>query len=359
MAAAGRPLRLVLLLEDLDAGGTQRYALYLATHIDRSRFKPEIWTLRGGSTFAPLAAAAGIPVSDLTRSRRVGPVAVLRLIWRLLFRRPDILYTLTIIPNIWGRLFGGLLRIPVVSGYRSLRPAQLDRLLHPLSRRIIANAPQLKDVLTDELGVPAARVSVVPNGVDLDRFSPVAHHESETPLIVCVARLVPPKDLPTLVAAFAIVRAALPEARLTIIGEGPVALAPATQLSVLPARSDVPAVLARAWVFALSSIEEGAPNAILEAMASGLPVVATDAGGIRDVVEDGMTGVLVPRRDPQALATALLDLLRNRDTRRRMGEAGRRRAEERYSIAAMVRATEALLDDAAGGAAPGSGGALA
>lgn len=343
-----RPVRLVLLLEDLDAGGTQRYALHLAAHLDRTRFQTEIWTLRGGAGFAPIAAMAGISVHNLTVGLHVGPLAILRLFWRLLRQRPDVLYTLTVIPNIWGRLMAGALRIPLVSGYRNHRPPQMERWLHPLSRQIIANAPQLQDVLTRELDVPASRVNVVPNGVDFKHFSPDRRNEAATPLIVCVARRVPRKDLPTLVAAFAALRAQIPEARLEIIGDGPVTLKAIDHLTLLPGDSDVRAALSRAWVFALSSIDEGAPNAILEAMASGLPVVATDAGGVADVVRDGQTGRVVPQRNPQALCAALADLLQDADRRRAMGQAGRRRAEQAYSLGGMVAATEAILLQVAG-----------
>ena len=348
MEPGTHPVRLVLLLEDLDAGGTQRYALHLAAHLDRARFQAEIWTLRGGSGFAPAAAAAGISVHNLTMAPRVGPLAILRLFRQLLRQRPDVLYTLTVIPNIWGRLMAGMLRIPLISGYRNHRPPQLERWLHPLSARIIANAPQLRDVLTGELGVPASRVNVVPNGVDLTHFSPDRQNEAATPLIICVARRVPRKDLPTLVAAFAALRSQIPEARLEIIGDGPVTLTATDHLALLPGNSDVRAALARAWVFALSSIDEGAPNAILEAMASGLPVVATDAGGVADVVRDGLTGRVVPQRDPKALCAALADLLRDADLRRSMGQAGRRRAEQAYSLAGMVAATEAIVLQVAG-----------
>lgn len=348
MTGADEPLRLVLLLEDLDFGGTQRYALHLAAGLDLTRFRTVIWTLRGGSGFAAEAAARGLEVVNLTQSRRVGPLAILRLALRLRREPPDLLYTLTVLPNIWGRLAAGLLGIPVVSGYRNFRPRQHDRLLHRFSARIIANAERLRDVLVTELGVPAARVAVVPNGVDVERFSPEGRAEAVAPLILCVARRAPIKDLPTLVEAFRLLRADMPEARLRIIGDGPVELTAAENLELCPGSSDVRAALSEAWVFALSSLNEGAPNAVLEAMASAVPVVATNCGGVPEIVVEGHTGLLVPPRDPQALAKALAKVLRDEGLRRRMGEAARARALEKYSIAGMVTATENVLALAAG-----------
>ncbi|MCC2113951.1 MAG: glycosyltransferase, partial [Hyphomicrobiales bacterium] len=145
---SGRPLRLVLLLEDLDFGGTQRYAVNLVPHLDRTKFDPAIWTLRGGDDFRPAISTAGIAVIDLTRTEKVGPGAILRLASRLWRERPDVLYTLTVLPNIWGRLFAGLLGITVVSGYRNHRPGQHEWLLARFSAKIIANAERLKDELT-------------------------------------------------------------------------------------------------------------------------------------------------------------------------------------------------------------------
>ncbi|MCC2111993.1 MAG: glycosyltransferase family 4 protein, partial [Hyphomicrobiales bacterium] len=265
------PLRLTLLLEDLDFGGTQRYAVNLLSHIDREKLAPTVWTLRGGDDFRPAIQGQGIPVIDMTKARKVGVAAIVRLALTLVRDRPDVLYTLTVLPCIWGRLFAGLMGITVVSGYRNHLPQQHERLLHRFSRRIIANAERLKDVLTTRFSVPEDRVAVIPNGVDTDHFRPDRQPDPSKPIIVCIARRVGRKDLPTLIEAFAILRRSLPQAKLRIVGNGPVALAGQENVEVLAAASDIRPFLRDAAVFALSSVDEGAPNVILEAMASGLP----------------------------------------------------------------------------------------
>lgn len=354
------PLRLVVLLQDLEFGGTQRYAVQLLAQLDRRRFAPELWLLRAGADLLPAAQASGASIVRLSTASRVGPLALLRLAWRLWRHRPELLYTLTVVPNLWGRSFAGLLRIPVVSGYRSLLPRQGERLLHRFSGRIVANAAVLGELMTARFGVEPERIAIVPNAVDAEYFAPDETPKSPDPLIVCVARLVAEKDLPTLVAAFRRVRDAMPSARLDIVGAGPLMPPTTPGLRVVPPNTDIRPHLRCAWVFALSSASEASPNAIAEAMACGLPVVATRVGGIPELVADGVTGQLVPPRDPVALAAALSALLRDADRRERLGAAGRRHVEAALSPAAIVRRTATVLLEVAqrgtGWTATGDGG---
>lgn len=341
------PIRLVVLLEDLEFGGTQRYALQLLRGIDRTWFAPEVWVLRGGADLLPSMQAVGVNVVYLSTGRLVGARSLTHLAMRLWRVRPDVLYTLTVLPNIWGRLFAGLMRIRVVSGYRSLMPNQHERLLSYFSARIIANATVLKQEMIERRGIPPEQVSVVPNGVDTDFFAPGDSTRSSEPLIVCVARLVGEKGIPTLVEAFRHARAQIPDARLDIVGSGPVRVSPEPGVRELPATDDVRAHLRQAWVFALASWREASPNVVLEAMACGVPVVATRVGGIPELVIDGATGLLVPPRDPAALGDALLRLLSDGAVRKEMGDAGRQRARQAYPVAGMVAKTERVLRDVA------------
>lgn len=342
-----RPIRLVVLLEDLEFGGTQRYATQLLERLDRTWFAPEVWVLRGGDDLEAAMRAAGVEIVRFSDARKVGPKALMRLALRLSRDRPALLYTLTVIPNIWGRAFAGLLGIPVVSGYRSLRPRQHDRLLHRFSARIIANAAALKDIMTQRLGIEPGRVAVIPNGVDGDYFSPDESARSEIPLVVCVARLVGEKDIPTLLEAFRLVQIELPAARLEIIGNGRVPATAAPNVRFVPGLDDIRPHLRRAWVFALSSRSEASPNAVLEAMASGLPVVAPRVGGVPELVKDRSTGLLVPPRDPEALSQALATLLRDGELRQAMGRAGRERALAKFGVPRMVHETEVVLREVA------------
>ena len=159
------PLRLAVLLRGLEAGEIERDALQVLTQLDREMFAPELWLLSSGPALLSEARAAGIAVVRLSNSPRVGMGSLARLARRLWRRPPDLLYTLTAAPNIWGRLFAGILHIPVVSGHDAISPQQGERLLYRLSARIVVNTAALADTMTARFGVEPERISVIPNGM--------------------------------------------------------------------------------------------------------------------------------------------------------------------------------------------------
>ncbi len=353
MTDSEKPITIAVLLQDLEFGGTQQYAIRLLRHLDRTRFMPELWVLRGGDDMASLAAEAGIKVVWLSKSKRVTPLAIASLAWRLLRRRPQILYTLTVVPNIWGRILGALARVPaVVSGYRSLLPRQHERLLWRLSDKIICNAEALKEIMVSRFAVAPSRIAVIPNAVDADRFQSDPVNRSPHPTVVFVGRLVAEKDPMNLLEALRLVAVRLPQAQFEVVGDGPFkpemesfiqSNSLESNIKLLPATADVRPALSRAWVFVLPSASEASPNAIIEAMAMGLPVVATRVGGIPELVMDGVTGLLVEPRHPASLAEAIITLLTDQTRCRSMGEKGRLRILDHHSIQSMVHQTEQTL----------------
>jgi len=182
---------------------------------------------------------------------------------------------------------------------------------------------------------------VVPLGIDLDRFaSGKPALPKDAPLVGNVARLAPQKDHATLIEAARLV----PGARFAIVGDGELRADLERRAQGLPvlftgARDDVPDLLASFDVFAFPSLYEGLCVAVIEAQAAGVPVVATPVGGIRETVVDGETGLLVPPRDPRALAAAIRRLLDDRELARRLAGEARRRVNERFSEQRMVEET--------------------
>ncbi len=359
LSPSTQPIRLVFLLQDLLFGGTQRHTLELAARLDPKRFAPEIWTLAGGKDFAPKAREYGLRVVDLRPRGPVGPSALLAL-WRRLGREPvDMLSLMTVVPNIWGRLFGRLRGAPrIIANCRGIAdlPKQHERFLRHMAHRHICNAQAIKQRLVERYRLPGERIAVIPNGVDAAYYRP-APPSPGLPLdkgqsILCVARMTPEKDLPTLIAAFAGIGARHPDATLSIVGDGPLRASIeallsrsglGTRIRLLPGTSDLRPHFAGASIFALSSSHEGLPNVILEAMACGLPVAATRAGGVPELVAHGKTGLLSPAGDAQALASNLDRLLVEPGLGRIMGEEGRKRVLERHSLEAMTRAHEELF----------------
>lgn len=200
-------------------------------------------------------------------------------------------------------------------------------------------------------GIPSERVEVIPDGIDLDRF-PSAPPRPDDGVVrfVHVAAMSPEKDPATLLRAFAAFEAEGPRARLTLAGSGPLeeelrALAVSLGLREVEFagwREDVPALLAASDLFVLSSRREGLGSSIMEAMAAGLPVIATRAGGIPELVRDGENGLLVPPGDVAGLAAAMRRLAADRELRRSMGLTARADAVARFGAARMVEAHAAL-----------------
>jgi glycosyltransferase involved in cell wall biosynthesis len=350
------PIRIAVLLQDLEFGGTQRYAIHLLRFMDRGVFSPELWVLRKGDDMVPMAAETGVRITFLSRSSWVSPWAVTRLAWKLLRERPDALYTLTVVPNIWGRIFGRLARVPVIiSGYRSLFPKQYERWLWRLTDRIICNAETLKDVMIQRYNVSPDRVAVIPNAVDSAVLHPQQDAKTPDPTVLYVGRFVKEKDPLTLVEGFRIVAEKVPNVSFRMIGNGPLkpevearikALSLDSRVELSPGTSDIMPHLAQAWVFTLASAMEASPNVILEAMSMGLPVVATSVGGIPDLIRHGETGLLVRPGDPEDLAAALIMILTDEPKRLAMGEAARQRTLENHTLETMVRRTEQIIMEA-------------
>ncbi len=204
-------------------------------------------------------------------------------------------------------------------------------------------------------GFSADRIELIPNGVEVERYATGERAtlrrelglDAERTLVLCVARLHPVKDHPTLLRAFARVAVERGDADLLLAGDGPLrgrleALADelglASRVRFLGVRDDVPKLLQAADLFCMTSLSEAASLTVLEAMAAGLPVVVTAVGGNPELVRDGRDGLLVPRGDEAAAARAILRLAAEPETRERMGAAGRRRVGSRFRLERTVDA---------------------
>lgn len=244
---------------------------------------------------------------------------------------------------------------------------RLRRLYRPFVSHYIALSKELEGYLETVVKVSRSRLSQVYNGVDADKFTPAI--TPRTAMLGCpfspdrhwivgtVGRIQPVKDQATLARAFLRALALAPELRgllrLVIVGDGPLRTeimnilnsGGAAEMSWLPGeRDDVPQIMRGLHCFALPSLSEGISNVVLEAMASGLPVLATAVGGNPELVSPGQTGELVPPSDPEAMAQALVRLARNPERSAELGRAARAQVEARFSMSTMVGAYQGLYD---------------
>ena len=348
-------MNVLFLLEDLCFGGTQRQNVELALRLDRARFRPAILTLTGPTDLDRKVLDGNIPLVHLGSNRKAAPLFFARLGSAIRKLRPDVIIPCTALPNIWGRLWGKVLHIPVLGTVRGggAPMRQHERFLWPLAAHTVCNSRALFNVMR-KIGVPENRLSFIANGVDTERFHPgELPPSSRKPLIVCVARLAVDKDHATLLRAFELVARQHPHARLRLVGDGPEETALrklAAQLEPCAASrvefagaADEPAPHYREGrVFALSSIREGTPNVVMEAMASGTPVCATAVGGIPELL--GKNGLLSEPGDYQAIAANLLSLLQKGELADELGRNGRMAIERVFSFQAMTEAHERILE---------------
>jgi glycosyltransferase involved in cell wall biosynthesis len=240
-----------------------------------------------------------------------------------------------------------------------------ERLLALITDRIVTLTDRgAQEHVQYRIAAPDKFVTI-PSGIVLSAFRSIQADPAvkrnelglptEGPVIGTVGRLVPIKGHEWLLKAAPLVLAEFPHAMFVFLGEGPLlgwlqqlaaGLGISGHVMFMGTRQDVPECLAVFDLFAFPSLNEGMGRALIEAMAVGLPAVATRVGGIPDVVADGETGLLVPARDEAALADALLKLLRDPARRRAYGHAARRSMDERFDVNAMVRAIDRLYDAA-------------
>jgi glycosyltransferase involved in cell wall biosynthesis len=228
-----------------------------------------------------------------------------------------------------------------------------NRLAAWLSSKVVAVSQNAADVALQTEKVPHRKVEVIRNGIDLERFPLARRPRRELQRrAVHVARIsYASKDQRTLMSAVRIVADKQPDFVLDIVGDGPDRpdleamcdeLGLRAHVNFLGFRDDVQHFLSRAEFFVLSSVTEGVSITLLEAAASGLPIVATNVGGNPEVTVHGETGLLVPPRSPEALAAAMLEMLKDSNRARRMGIAGRRRVEEDFDLSRSVARYEEL-----------------
>ena len=361
-----RRLRVLTLVDSLRPGGAERVAATVAMGLDRERFEPFVCVSRSpeGPSLREQVEAAGIGVLELDRRFRAAVWSWAPLVRVLRRRRIDVLHAHMFGSNVWGTAIGRLARVPVVVAHEHSWSFTGEPVRRMLDRQVVGRGADVvvavsrsdAQRMVELVGIPEARVRLIPNGIaplstaqtDVRRELGIAPDAS---VLGTLAVLRPEKALSVLVEAAQRLVPSFPELRVLVAGTGPEEeqlremirrLGLEHAVTLLGFREDVAGVLAAVDVAVFSSDREGSPLAVLESMAAGKPVVATNVGGVPDLVRDGIEGFLVPPRDPTALADAVARLLRDRPLRDRLGRQARDRQQEHFSIDATIARVEAL-----------------
>ncbi len=380
----GRQIRILYLIGALDVGGTEGQLVELASRLDSARFAPTVCALYAGGARAESLRRLGIRV-EVLNFRGLGKHRGIAVLWRLptlllelahLARflraeKPEIVHGFLFQAYVPGALAARLAGVPVViASRRSLgrfkegHPLYLsvERLANRVTDLVVANSEAVRqDVLRQE-GLPPAKVIVILNGVDPSRFADPAAGlplrqaldlHNRRPVVGVVANFRAYKGHEYFLEAWRQVYAEFPEGLALLLGEGSLrptyeararAMGLGESVRFLGVREDIPAVLTVLDLFVHPSREEGFPNAVLEAMAAGKPIVATNVGGTPEAVVHGESGLLVPPEDPPALAEAMIRLLRRPAEAARLGEAARRRVVELFQVSSMIRQYEEVYE---------------
>lgn len=365
-----RRIRVMHLIHQLGAGGAENGIVNLANHIDQERFQMAVCAFVRGGVLTRRLDKGRIALFEAEKSpgNDLGlPVALVRL-----FRqwKPDIVHT-----HAWGTLCEGVAAariagVPsVVHGehgtiQRRRRNLLVQRTFWRLTDRVLSVSSHHASELASVVGFPESRITVLPNGVDNRRFHGARRGRQSVRdsmgfggddiAVGTVGRLVPVKNQRLLIDAFSRLPGPPSRRKLVVVGDGPLENALrahaenagcADRVRFPGRRSDIPEVMAAMDIFALPSLSEGMSNTILEAMSSRLPVIATAVGGNPELVVDGVTGMLVPTDDADAMARALAVLVQDAAKRKAMGDKGRERVLREFSLDAMVRNYQALYLD--------------
>ena len=374
--AATERIRLLKFVTVFAVGGTERHVVTLAEEIDRSRFELHLACFRRSGELLKQLTLAPPRVVDYHIQKLYDGRSMRERVRFARYARAhgiQIVHTYSFYANVFAIPAAKLARVPVVvasirdtGAYVTPMQRRVQRAVCCLADRVVVNAEAVRQWLVAD-GYDDRRITVIRNGIDPAPFAttrtPGKLHQElglppGAPLVAVLSRVSPIKGLEYFVQAATMVAWRVPQARFLIVGEAEphdaeyrrgleayaARLGLGRRLVFTGLRMDVPDVLAEVAVSVLPSLSEGLSNVLLESMAAGVPVVATRVGGNPEVVQDGVTGFLVPPRDAPGLADAISRVLEERDLAHQLGRAGRARVVARFSIHDMVRQTEQLYE---------------
>jgi glycosyltransferase involved in cell wall biosynthesis len=363
--------RILHVIATLDRAGAEKQLTLLAAGLPRDEFEVYVCALTRGGELAADLRQAGIPLSVIGKAWKFDPAAFWRLRRHVAHLKPELVQTWMFTANAYGRaaaVAAGVSRIVAsercVDSWKTWQQLAIDRYLARRTAAIIVNSRGVEQFYTEQ-GLPSAKIRVIYNGIGPAVTSDVTREvlleelglPIGTRLIGAVGRLWPQKRLKDLIWATDLLHVIRDDVHLLVVGDGPQREAleryarqchVADRVHFLGVRHDVPRLMPHFDLLWLASGFEGLPNVIMEAMACGLPVVATDIGGNRELVVHDQTGFLVRVGDRAGFARCAHKILDDSPLAKRLGDAGRQRIAAEFTVQAMVDKHAALYRELLG-----------
>lgn len=362
-------INIALVNGQLNYGGTERQLYELAIRLDRSKFNPIVFCLSEEDLpFGERLRERGIRVYTLKRRGHFDPFRVTKLAQLFRKEKINLVHSFLHIPNAYS--YAACLISGINKFIASVRNCEVDRngvltFIDRINLRnsslITVNSENVKNFAANHFSISPDKIKVIYNGIDVERFVSLKKitklkDDLSIPINSRVVGIIgklssPQKNIPLFLKSARGISSQLPNVKFLIVGGGKLLdemknlsnnLAISDKVYFVGEREDIPDILNLLDVFVLSSYKEGLPNVIMEAMAAGKPVVATDVGGIPELVVDGETGFLVPSNNVEKLSQAVIRLLENPKVAERMGEKGKERISTFFLVDRMVRETENL-----------------
>lgn len=364
-----KTIKILYVNYSLNTGGIETLILELARRIDKSRFSPAVCVFEAGGKLQAEFVKLGIPVYVLQKGKGTDFCLPLKLAKLIKKEKFDLVHTHNQAAWLYGAVAALLSGTKIVHtnhttadyhNYHARRWHLIEWVLSLITQKITTVAKSVAEYMINTEGIPARKIEVIYNGVKAELYEQDSGGERQKEelglddnhfIIGNVARLVANKDHRTLISAFKIISGRMPEARLVIAGDGPLKDELRSQIEdlglqdtvkLLGNRRDIPDLLKIFNLFALSSLREGFPVVLLEAMASGKPVVSSDVDGNTELVIDDETGLIVPPGNPSAMAEAIERLARDRQKTKIMGANGRKRIKALFSFEKMISGYERI-----------------
>lgn len=366
-----QPINILHVISKLPVGGVENQLLLILKNYDRTKFNPIVCSLLDKGEIGKEIEEAGIEVISLNKLKHRFDPTIVRDICHLIKKRNiKIVRTHQYHANLYGRLAGWLAKVPcivasihnVYTRDKKIHRRIINKLLSRFTDKVVAVSETVKHDILMYDGLSEDKVTVIYNGIDINRFSRINGNiirkefkiPFDIPVIGTIGRLTFQKGMKYLLEAVSLVKKRSPKIILLIVGDSPIkdelqnyakALGMDSHVIFTGSRRDVPELLSAMDIFVLPSLWEGLPNALLEAMAAGKPIIATDIPPIREIVNSEKVGILVPPQNCNAIADSIEFLFHNKNFAENLANAARERVFTTFHIKTSVRHYTELFEN--------------